>query len=377
MSTAKIHFANLDGLRFILAFVVFASHSLLGKGLSQLVQVDFLQRLITVFSNGYMGVSFFFVLSGFLITYLMFEEKETTNEFNLKNFYIRRTFRIWPLYFCGLAFSFVVYPMVKEALGYVDQNPFRILYQALFLSNFDSIAVHHAGLVGVSPLMISINWSVSIEEQFYLLWPLIFLSINPRKFWAVCLFLILVSWLFRIYYNYDGAILYYHTLSVVSDLAIGGLGAYLSFYNKAFLNSIKQLKRWVVFLVYCGGFALLMYHENLFNAFFVQTTFRIIQALFFCFVILEQNNCEQSLFKIGNSTTISSLGKYTYALYMLHPIGIQAAIIFFRYAGFDQDVNIYFSLLYAGISLLVSMSLAISSYYLLERHFLRWRSLFY
>jgi peptidoglycan/LPS O-acetylase OafA/YrhL len=377
LSTDKKYFANLDGLRFILAVVVFAMHSLLGKTLDQVIHFDFLQRLIKVFSSGDLGVSFFFVLSGFLITYLMFEEKESTKEFSLTNFYIRRSFRIWPLYFCVLGFSFFVYPLLKTGFGHLDQNPFRLLYQAFFLANFDNIFVQHHHLVHVAPMMVSINWSVSIEEQFYLLWPLIFLSIPPRKFWIVCLLLILLSWVFRIYYYHDGAILYYHTLSVVSDLAIGGLGAYLSFYNVSFLMILKELNRSIIVFVYCIGFMLLIYHDRWFDTFFIHTTFRNIQAMFFCFIILEQNNCDRSFFKMGNSRRLSSLGKYTYALYMLHPIGIQFAIIFFRYAGLAQDQSFYFSMLYVGISFFVSLSLSIFSYFLLERHFLRWRSLFY
>jgi peptidoglycan/LPS O-acetylase OafA/YrhL len=356
---------------------VFASHSLLGESLNRFIQFDFLRRLIQLGSSGHLGVSFFFVLSGFLITYLMFEEKKSTHEFNVKKFFIRRALRIWPLYFCTLAFSFFVYPAVKEAFGYVDQNPFHFAYQALFLSNFDCIIVQHKDLIGVSPMMISINWSVAIEEQFYLLWPLVFLSINSRKLWIVCFILVLLSWIFRANNIRDGAVLYYHSLSVASDLAVGGLGAYLSFFNEVFLNGLKQLKRPVIVFVYGVGLALLMYSDILFNGFFGQTTFRLMQTLFFCFVILEQNNCEQSFFKIGNWPRLSFMGRYTYGLYMLHAIGIQVAIVYFRYAGFAQDENIYFSLLYVAISLFVSMSLSVVSYHVLESHFLRWRNIFH
>src|SRR4051812_44537291 len=108
MSYQKKYFENLDGLRFILAMVVFSSHSMLGDAFSKLSSFDFLNRFILTFSKGSLGVSCFFVLSGFLITYLMIEEKERQLNFNLKNFYIRRALRIWPLYYGVLLITFCV-----------------------------------------------------------------------------------------------------------------------------------------------------------------------------------------------------------------------------------------------------------------------------
>lgn len=370
------YFANLDGLRFILAFMVFASHCMIGERLCQLIPVDFFQRLIKTFSSGDLGVSFFFVLSGFLITYQMFEEKASTGKFNTKNFYIRRIFRIWPLYFCVLIFTFFIYPLIKGTIGYTDQNPYNVFYHALFLANFDSISVNHANLTNVAPLMIGINWSISVEEQFYLVWPLLFKSTAPRKFWLICAALVLTSWIFRIYTR-DEVVRYFHTFGVVCDLAMGGLCAYLSFFSKSFISSIEKLNKPLIILGYSLGMAILMYNDLLFNDFFSQTTLRLLQALFFCFVIVEQNDSKHSPFKIGNSKALSSLGKYTFALYMLHPIGIQASIILFRYAGFDQTGNFYLTFPYAGLSFLISMMLAICSYHLIERHFLKWRKLFY
>src|SRR4051794_34357276 len=104
----KKRFENLDGLRFVLAMVVLSGHSMLFESLNKSIPFDWLQRLLLVLGSGYLAVSFFFVLSGFLITYLMIEEKELTGSFNILKFYLRRILRIWPLYFTVLLIGFVI-----------------------------------------------------------------------------------------------------------------------------------------------------------------------------------------------------------------------------------------------------------------------------
>ena len=89
LTASKRYFSNLDGLRFVLAMVVFSAHSYLGVTLISVIPFDFVKKLIAVFSDGSLGVSFFFTLSGYLITYLIIEEKENTGVFNLRNFYMR------------------------------------------------------------------------------------------------------------------------------------------------------------------------------------------------------------------------------------------------------------------------------------------------
>src|SRR5271155_1475527 len=113
-----------------------------------------------------MGVDLFFVLSGFLITGILVDTKQSEGYF--KNFYARRCLRIWPLYYSVLFFMFVVVPLLRPAVGSIvvaRSSPWWAY--PFFLQNF--LVYHSASAVG--PL--GVTWSVAIEEQFYMVWPVI------------------------------------------------------------------------------------------------------------------------------------------------------------------------------------------------------------
>jgi len=373
----KEYFENLDGLRFIMAMVVVLSHSDFGKAVQKVVPGDFLKHLVWAAINGGFAVSVFFVLSGFLITYLMFEEQQATSNFSIRNFYVRRILRIWPVYYASLLFSFVIYPVIKAQIGHADLNPHNALYQILFLGNFDNIRVDHAGLYEYSPMMIAINWSVSVEEQFYIFWPLLFLLFRGRKIIYVALTIVLASWVFR-YVNTDHSKHIVHTFSVITDLAVGAAMAYLAFYQREkVMRFFKNLPRRAIVMIYCAGAILLMYNNLLYNDKFLDSCSRLIDSLFFAFIIMEQNYAANSFFKFSHAKRISSFGKYTYALYMFHPIGLQAAVLTFRYAGMQHDTSFGNAMLYVLITLVISFALAVASYHLMESKILKLRKYFY
>jgi peptidoglycan/LPS O-acetylase OafA/YrhL len=373
---AKKYFDNLDGLRFLLALAVFSSHSMFGVTLAEISPFDFVDRLILGFSTGATAVSFFFVLSGFLITYLMLEENDETGRLDLKKFYVRRTLRIWPLYYAVLIFGFFIYPIIKQQFGYENLIPFSKTYQFLFLSNFDSIRVAELGLKDFAPSMTGITWSVAIEEQFYLVWPLLFLLLKGKKFYYVILPVIFISWFCRSFI-FGNAAHYYHTVSVASDLAIGALAAMLSFYNASFVYGLRKTRKIYIILFYLFSLIFFLYAEDFLSPFFFKTFFRLIITLIFAMVILEQNYCENSFFKFGNWKGISAMGKYSYSLYMLHPIGIQVSIVAFRFMYLDRADGFATGILYVLIALVSSLSLSYFSYRYIESYFLNLKKKFY
>src|SRR5688572_12576703 len=142
-SKPRVFFPNLDGLRFVCFFMVFLFHiskSVTEHYLAHNVEVPtFFKIFSLLFQNGNLGVNFFFVLSGFLITFLLIKEKEYTGRIHVGNFYVRRLLRIWPLFYLCVFIGFVIFPMVSHLLGMSGTEQARPLYYVLFINNFDVI----------------------------------------------------------------------------------------------------------------------------------------------------------------------------------------------------------------------------------------------
>src|ERR1700743_2105094 len=171
--SAKIFFPNLNGVRAIAAFMVVAAHIELHKTNFNLDKLVFPGLL----AMGSVGVSIFFSLSGFLITYLLLEEKKNFVKVNFKDFYIRRMLRIWPLYFLVIIFGFFIYP------GIVSAKPLWL--SVFFLPNI-------AFSLNLLPAIFDPIWSVGIEEQFYIFHPHFFrIKKNQYILYALILFIFL------------------------------------------------------------------------------------------------------------------------------------------------------------------------------------------
>lgn len=155
--TSKFYLPNLNSLRAIAALMVIMCHLLEGQS-----------RTIVFLGNfGSSGVTIFFVLSGFLITYLLLMEQKVFSKININAFYFRRILRIWPLYFLILFIAYVVIPyfIPEDHLIEMDRRSLKsFLMNVFFLTNFTLI-------LKLTPLIIRVIWSIGIEEQFYIFWP--------------------------------------------------------------------------------------------------------------------------------------------------------------------------------------------------------------
>jgi peptidoglycan/LPS O-acetylase OafA/YrhL len=336
MSDEKLYFKNLDSIRFIAALMVFLGHAV-SQSYSYLpIKNTIWEKLLNIISNGGTGVSIFFVLSGFLITYLLIREYELNSKISIKNFYIRRVLRIWPLYFLVVAFSFLIYPFLKSLIGMNNPLGSNFLYHMTFLSNFDVINIEKY-CYGSDAMSQNITWSVSIEEQFYLFWPLIFVFF-PKRLWVYSILLVIVgSILFRIINNNDSIVLYFHTFSVLLDLGIGGLMALLIISNKNirlfFENSTSILHITLFILSFC----LIFYQDTLFSFNYGAALSRIFISFSFALIISAQAITKsESRFNLGNLSFANKWGKYTYGIYLIHPIAITIIDILVRTMHFPK-----------------------------------------
>jgi peptidoglycan/LPS O-acetylase OafA/YrhL len=327
----KIFFPNLDGLRFFSFLVVFFSHIFSTK--YEYISNASWYKLFKgrIFSDGDLGVSFFFVLSGFLITYLLLKEKEFSGKIDVKSFYIRRALRIWPLYYFSVFFGFVLFPVIKSYLGQIPDETANPVLCSVFLNNFDRI-IHGPPDSSV----LSVLWSVAIEEQFYLIWPILFFLTPAKYYHYLFLLVITMSLAYRII-NIGDRWIEINSLGVISDMAIGGLGAYLTIHSKKFLRSIENSHPALNLVPYIAAIVFLVFKYELFSVPAVISFKRIIIAFFFIWIILDQNFCKRSYFKISKLKTISKLGKYTYGLYCLHTIAVLITIVILGKFGLDKS----------------------------------------
>jgi peptidoglycan/LPS O-acetylase OafA/YrhL len=180
----KMHLEGLNGIRAIAAIAVVISHITLSLELFGLnptifgTSDDGKPRGLLLASY---GVNMFFVLSGFLISYLLLLEKEF-RKIEIIKFYLRRILRIWPLYFFYILIVFIV--SVFFNFEFREENlPFYVFFGANIASNLGLTIPH-----------LYHYWSLGIEEQFYIFWPFLIAFISNKKllkvvfFIAICLF---------------------------------------------------------------------------------------------------------------------------------------------------------------------------------------------
>ena len=342
MSNDKLYFKNLDSIRFIAAFMVFLQHAR-PPNQNLIIKNSFWERLFYTISNGETGVSIFFVLSGFLITYILINEYELNLKISIKNFYIRRLLRIWPLYFLVVTFSFLIYPFIKSLFGINNPTGSNFLYHFIFLSNFDVINIQKY-CYGSDAISQNITWSVSIEEQFYLFWPLIFVFLPKRLWFYSILFVIIGSIFFRIINNNDSIVLYFHTFSVLLDLGIGGLMALLIKSNKKIRSFFENCSTKTHFTLFVFSFCLVFLSDTLFSFNYGNAISRIFISFSFALIISSQAiTKKESKLNLNNISFANKWGKYTYGIYLIHPIAIMIIDILVRVIHFPKTnfINLF------------------------------------
>jgi peptidoglycan/LPS O-acetylase OafA/YrhL len=184
-SASRYYRPELDVVRFIAFFLVFISHELPNH---QDYRIDTILKgyapiLYAISTTGAFGLSLFFALSAFLICELLLRERATAGTVRVKQFYIRRILRIWPLYYLGLGIGVAVALLPGGHRGdIVYMGWFSIFMASWYL-------ITHGDLL--SPMLPL--WSISVEEQFYLFAPWIVKYLNRKALYGFCAMVILVA----------------------------------------------------------------------------------------------------------------------------------------------------------------------------------------
>ena len=362
---------NLNGLRFLGALLVFVFHvfTLGREHWGEFRNSTWFSALNKIASKGHHGVGLFFVLSGFLITYLFLKEIDRNGSINVRHFFIRRVLRIWPLYYLLIIFGFLIFPHLPYGQG-TDHS---ILNYSLFLSNLDEI------WNGANdPLnFLTISWSVSIEEQFYLGWILLMLLLPFLKKGKFLLhffsMIVLLTVIFRLLNHNDERIMYYHTFSNISDLAIGGIAA-IGVMRYNWVEKLQRLSKMNILSVYALGTITVLLSTLIFRD-ELRSIERLVLGSFFAFVVLEQAYGKHFPLRLDRLPGFYKGGKITYGFYMYHCIVIYYVTNFFK-MNIGTD-HFWQFLLYFILVLVLTLAISTVSFLYVEEPLLRLKKRFH
>lgn len=354
------YFPNLNGLRFIAASMVIYSHMELNK--SYFLIDNYFQKIKHL---GNFGVVIFFVLSGFLITFLLLEEKEKRHVISYKIFYRKRILRIWPLYFMVVFLSLFILPhfsIFQTPTFYLKLDSFSefartILLFVLFLPNL-LVQIH------VIPFAAQ-TWSIGTEEQFYLIWPWVINKIKNLKWFFVVVIICYIIVLYLIQSPIFDIIPYFNLLRKfvntvkLDSLTIGALGAYLYFTNNSALKFITNINLFYVLLVFTIVAVVDNYNFQYCNS-------AVFSFLFMGLILALVTN--PKLKDCLENKFFNYLGKISYGLYMYHQMAMVFVINMLIKFGLLNNIAIYL------LSIMLTIVISGFSYKFFEEPFLKMKS---
>ena len=369
-NTSSVHFPNLNGVRFIASFSVLIHHI---EQVKSVFHVPNVYGFFLIKNMGKLGVGLFFVLSGFLITYLLLNERGRYHDINIRNFYMRRVLRIWPLYYLIILLSFFVFPLIPlftdvfhEQL-YLDAN----LYKRLGL--FSVVLPNIAMIVYGSPYLCAQTWSIGVEEQFYLIWPWLINSNGRKRLIRIALFTVILIGLLLVAIRLASqgdeiqtakrVIPFFFSQFRILTMVIGGVGAYLVYYKKERILRIL-FRPLVQRLVYATLIGMLLTNVG------VPGLTLEFYGLFFCFFITNLAANPGSIVRL-EQPVVSYLGKISYGIYVYHTALIILCLKATQtYTAYDPS-SVAFTVILYGSSILSTVLVAALSYHYLEQPLLR------
>ena len=379
----KVYFKNLDGIRFFAAFFVLLQHAY-GFRSSYATGYAFLDKCFAY--TGILGVNLFFILSGFLISYLLLMEKDSTSTVSYRNFYIRRILRIWPLYLgYGLILTFFS-PHISEMLGLGNNTDFPLMMLNLLFLFLFSVNIQIAFL-GDNKGVFEISWSVCVEEQFYLVWPVLINNFRrrlPGLLAGMFIVSVLSRLLFCVYLPAHSAdwpytkgwdanyLLIFDKL----DLFGGGLITAMICYNKARYEA--TLRKWfhpalqVVMLALAVLYTLSFIRPG--NTQLLVFTDHYICIILYGYALLAAV-MDNSILRLENPL-LRTLGRISFGIYLFHTAVCQVVLVFFRKFVQHPTSHFIYDLLYPLTCVVVTCLIAYASYELYEKRFLKLKNKF-
>lgn len=334
---------SLDGLRAVSIIVVTLAHAIVAVEAAVPASWNGIRRY------GSTGVDVFFVISGFLITHLLLKELGRSGTISLKDFYIRRTFRIMPAYYASLGVAALL-----VACGGVRVEPNVWLPATTFTFNL---------VPGLSGRLIGQIWSLCVEEHFYLLWPAALLFVGRRRGPMILLAFIIaaVPLRFIIWTKYQNFIdIDYFTFTRIDTIAVGCLLAFIAHDPRcwSFLRRIEGRGDWLAL----AGVAMLLVSKEVLgmSGKYILGPRALIESGSIALILLAMVSDPRSLLgRLLNCRPMVAIGVLSYSLYLGQMFSSISKSPGWP-LGWAWNVPLVFAY-------------ALASYYLIERPFLRWK----
>lgn len=373
----KQYFPNLDGLRFLMALFVATVHIediKIKNGRENFMGGENEDHYYMLAK---LTVTAFFVMSGFLITYILMRERENTSNINVLRYYKRRILKIWPLYFFILFLSFFVLPHFGSIFTVAHGDSlYRRFWLKLVFAIFFLPPILSGGLTRL-PNTLGPIWSIRVEEFFYIFWPL--LLKKSKNFLKLCLWIIGGYLFLRVGVNAARLVLQdrispFHLRVIdairgtlysyrISSMAIGGIGAYLVLLKKEKILTFIYRKdfQWAVYLL--TGIMLVA-------GIYIPVISNEIYSALFCIIMVNLATNPKSILYLDYKW-MRYLGKITYGIYLYNSITriVSLELVEKMYGvkikGWQMETVMYVC------TILLTITVAAISFELLEKPFLK------
>lgn len=365
-------------MRFFFALIVILIHVELYRG--YIFENTLLEKSKLLRDIGPVLVSFFFVISGFLISYFLLLEKNKNGKISYKKFYKSRILRIWPLYYLTIIIYWQILPNIEilkplhDAFFFVQQHPGKhgmllsrdqyFTMSMLFLPQF---TYAFAATIDSIATYATFTWSIGVEEFFYLFWPFVLnKSKNEKKgitkvfvFYFIVYALSILAVAISKYVLHNGMLVKLSSFAVfavylnrISCMCVGGFGAYMV------INNMDVLKKYCT--VPRAYFATFLIVILLVTGFFTQDILSILYMyVILCIIVYGKP------IPILDNKIFSYLGQVTYGIYMYHSMVIPIAYVLLKKYNLFNMYSLYFC------SYIGTILVAIFSYEVFEKFFIK------
>jgi len=368
----KSHFDNVQAIRFLLFFLIFLSQSIIT--FRQDLQISVLYRDFKQFTSNFEQVAYsmIFILTGFLNTWSIFEERFIYKRINMLRYGMRRAISYVPLFTIALILGAFIIPMVHypKIAPYVFPDGYFIPFFVM-LNNYFHVPTNNPYLMVTENL-----WSIAVCLQFVIVWPALMNFFRRREtyLFGFMIFIFLIfNFLFPELPSKKFYLFYY-----LPEFAVGSYLGYISFFKYPSYEKIKSHTRRTISFTYLFFFLYYLFRARIHHNFevvpqqIILSLEKIAVAVVLGYFLFEQNFNSKSLLKAAKIKFLHFPGKLAYSMFIYFPVALLISFILSDFF-FDQESNYIILLFRPFATLMITLVLSSLSFEFIEKKFVRLR----